>query len=131
LLISIIRSSNGIVDAWLADDGTLNGQITADTDYIVVGDEPPENASVTAIQARSDLLKRADELAVLRISVRDLLRRIGYKRETHTVRFGAGANPADFRAKMPEDQVIRRSGGAVSEIYQRREPPRAKAGTAF
>lgn len=131
LLISIIRSSNGIVEAWLADDGTLNGQITADTDYIVVGDEPPENANVVAIQARSDLLKRADEMAVLRISVRDLLRRIGYKRETHTVRFGPGANPADFRAKMPEDQVIRRSGGAVSEIFKPREPPRAKAGTAF
>ncbi|ASV76751.1 hypothetical protein THTE_4150 [Thermogutta terrifontis] len=131
LLISIIRQSNGIVDAWLDDEGNLHGQLTADTDYIVVGNEPPEGTNVAVIQARSDMLKRADEMAVQRISVRELLRRIGYKRETHVVRFGPGANPADFRAKPKEDEVIRQSTGAVSEIFQPRQPPRAKAGTAF
>ncbi|MBC7353588.1 MAG: hypothetical protein H5U08_14600 [Thermogutta sp.] len=131
LLISIIRQSNGVVDAWLDDEGNLHGQITADTDYIVVGNEPPEGTNVAVIQARSDMLKRADEMAVQRISVRELLRRIGYKRETHVVRFGPGANPADFRAKPKEGEVIRRSTGAVSEIFQPRQPPRAKAGTAF
>jgi len=131
LLISIIRQSNGIVDAWLDDEGNRHGQLTADTDYIVVGNEPPEGTNVAVIQARSDMLKRADEMAVQRISVRELLRRIGYKRETHVVRFGPGANPADFRAKPKEDEVIRQSTGAVSEIFQPRQPPRAKAGTAF
>lgn len=131
LLVSIIHSSNGIVDAWLDDDGTLHGQITADTDYIVIGDEPPENTNAAVIQARSDFIKRADEMAVQRISVRELLRRIGYKRETHTVRFGPGANPADFRAKPTEGELIRRSTGTVSELFAPREPPRGKAGTAF
>lgn len=86
---------------------------------------------MAAIQARSDLLKRADEMAVQRVSVRELLRRIGYKRQTHVVRFGPGANPADFRAKPGEDEVIRQSGGRVSDVFQPRQPPRAKAGTAF
>ncbi|MGQ9823213.1 MAG: hypothetical protein ACUVQK_15250 [Thermogutta sp.] len=123
LLISIIRNSGGLVDAWLDDQGNMNGSITPETDYVVLGSEPPEGTDVAVIQARSDFLKRAGELAVVSISLKDLLRRIGYKRESQVVRYGTAANPEDFRAK-PADGVVRESPGTVSEIFQKRQPPR-------
>ncbi|NMC20129.1 MAG: hypothetical protein GYA33_06870, partial [Thermogutta sp.] len=68
-------------------------------------------------------LKRAGELAVVSISLKDLLRRIGYKRESQVVRYGSAANPDDFRAK-PDDDRVRESPGSVSEIFEKRQPPR-------
>ncbi|GAB4128108.1 hypothetical protein [Thermopirellula anaerolimosa] len=123
LLISVIRNSGGLVDAWLDDQGNMNGSITPETDYVVLGSEPPEGTDVAVIQARSDFLKRAGELAVVSISLKDLLRRIGYKRESQVVRYGSAANPDDFRAK-PAEGVVRESPGTVSEIFQKRQPPR-------
>ena len=47
---------------------------------------------------------------------------MGWRRQTHVVTFGRGANPADFRAKPPEG-VPKTSTGNVSEVFRPRRPP--------
>ncbi|GAB6165201.1 hypothetical protein JCM19992_12010 [Thermostilla marina] len=129
-LINIIRSNGGMVDAYIDDKGVVHGQITASTDMLVVGNEPPDNATPDVIDARSRFIKEAEDMALQKISVRDLLRRIGYTRRGYVVRYGTGANPEDFRAK-PEGGKPRESSGNVSPLFQKREPPRGVGRSAF
>lgn len=129
-LINIIRTSGGVVDAYIDDQGNRHGEVTADTDLLVIGDEPPDDTPADVINARSQFLREAEDLAVQKISVRDLLRRIGYTRRAYVTRYGSGADASDFRAR-PEGGVPRASTGNVSPLFQERQPPRAGGNGAF
>ncbi len=130
LLRNLITMSGGVVDCDVDEKGNVSGEITMQTRYLVLGDKPSEKGDPAGLQAYSKIRGEAESLGIQKISLGDLLERMGYKPQAHLVNFGMGANPNDFRAK-PEGGVSRVSSGNVSEIYKPREPPRGGSGGAY
>jgi hypothetical protein len=130
LLRNLIKMNGGIVDCDVDEKGKVNGEISVETRYLVLGDKPSEKGDTTGVAAYSKIRGDAENLGIQKISLGDLLERMGYKSQAHLVNFGMGANPNDFKPK-PEGGVNRVSSGNVSEIFKPREPPRSNAGGAY
>ena len=130
LLRDLISMNGGVVDCDVDSRGKVNGEISPQTRYLVLGDKPSEKGDTSGLAAYSKIREEAESLGIQKISLGDLLERMGYKAQSQVVNFGAGANPKDFKPK-PEGGVNRVSSGNVSEIYKPREPPRSGAGGAY
>ncbi len=120
-VINLITLNGGIVDFYLDDEGNKTGEVTTETRYLVLGITPDETATEARRNARTELLRVADTYGLTRITLQELLNRMGWKNLTPVIRYGEGANPADFRAKPPEG-LPRVSTGTVSPIFQPRTP---------
>jgi hypothetical protein len=130
LLRDLIKLNGGVVDCDVDEKGKVNGEISVETRYLVLGDKPSEKGDAAGLAAYSKIRGDAENLGIQKISVGDLLERMGYKPQSHLVNFGGGANPNDFKPK-PEGGVNRVSAGNVSELFKPREPPRSNAGGAY
>jgi hypothetical protein len=130
LLRNLIKLNGGVVDCDVDEKGKLNGEITIQTRYLVLGDVPSEKGDPNGLTAYSKIKEEAERLGIQKIPLGDLLERTGYKPRSHLVNFGGGANPKDFKPK-PEGGVNRVSSGNVSELFKPREPPRSGTGGAY
>ena len=130
LLRNLIKLNGGEVDCDVDEKGKVNGEISIQTRFIVLGDKPSEKGDTSGAAAYSKIRGDAENLGIQKISLGDLLERMGYKPQSHLVNFGMGANPNDFKPK-PEGGVNRVSSGNVSEIFKPREPPRSSSGGAY
>lgn len=116
----LIEMNDGIVDAYLKDDGTVEGEITANTRYLVLG-EIPESALQTKLQAGwNTMSQEATRLGVEAITLPEFLGQMGYKPQDRTVPLGAGATARDFPAR-PDDQ----SPPTATPRFRARTPYRA------
>jgi hypothetical protein len=122
IVLNIIRSNGALVDCYIDDEGNKTGEITTETRYLVLGVQPDETASEARRKARTDLLRTADVYGLTKITLQELLARMGWSVQTPVIRYGSGANPADFRARPPGG-VPPVSRQPVSEIFQPRTPP--------
>jgi hypothetical protein len=125
-VINIITANGGVVDYHTDDtvpeDPKEVGQFTGNTRYLVEGNEPAADAALAKLrEIWTKVDKEAESRALTKISLKQLLNKMGYKRETRVVRFGPGANPADFRPKPPEG-VPKVSSGTVSGLYTKERP---------
>jgi hypothetical protein len=124
LLRNLININGGVVDCEVDDKGKRTGNVTIQTRYLVLGEDPSEKSDPNAIAEYTKLREESQKLGVQTISLKELLDRMGYKPQSHVVNFGTGANPKDFKPK-PEGGVNRVSSGNVSEIFKPRQPPRS------
>ena len=99
----LIELNGGIVDAYLDDDGKVQGEITANTRYLISGD-PPEDAHKVALQkGANDMYKTGSSLGVETITIAEFLAQMGYKPQDRTVQLGKGANASDFPVRSERD----------------------------
>jgi hypothetical protein len=102
---NLIELNGGVVDAYLSDEGVVEGEITANTRYLVLGDVP-ELATQTKLNDGYNLMgKAASSLGVEKINIVEFLSQMGYKPQDRTVPLGAGATARDFPAR-PEDSSV-------------------------
>jgi hypothetical protein len=95
----LIALNGGVVDAYLDEDGKVQGDITANTRYLISGD-PPEKGGRSALQqGTQDMFKTASSLGVETITLPEFLSQMGYKPQDRTVHLGTGAKARDFPAK--------------------------------
>lgn len=95
LVKNLLEANGGVVDAELREDGTLNGNITNSTRFLVIGDEPkpgPEGSDTDYIDNFSLLDTEANRNGALKIKVDDLLNFMGWKAEIRIVSLGKGAS---------------------------------------
>jgi hypothetical protein len=130
LLKTLIEMNGGIVDSMVDDKGKKIGDITTQTRYLIRGENPVEKKDTAGADGYNKMIDEADKLGIQKISVQELLERMGYKSQTHVVTFGTGADPRDFKAK-PEGGINRVSSGNVSEIFKPRQPSRSGSGGAY
>jgi hypothetical protein len=130
LLQNLIKLNGGVIDCAVDAKGKINGEISVQTRYLVLGTPPGERGDASGVDAFSKVKGDAEKLGIQTIPLGDLLERMGYKPRSHLVNFGDRANPKDFKPK-PEGGVNRVSSGSVSEIFKPREPPRSNAGGAY
>ena len=136
-VLNLISMNGAVVDLYMDDNGKKVGKLSTNTRYLVLGKAPevkpgdkPDKAEDAVYATYSAIMKEADQLGIKTIPLHELLNRMGFRRETHVVRFGPGANPDDFRAQPPEG-VPKVSTGTVSPLFQPRQPPRGSAGSAY
>jgi len=130
MMIHIVTMNGGVVDCYITDQGERQGEFTSKSRYLVVGEEPDETASQARLDAHRDLLTDAEQRGLMKITLKDLLDKMGWKNQTPVVRYGAAANPKDFQVQPPEGGSPV-STGTVSPLFQPRQPPRASRGTAY
>ncbi|OHB80772.1 MAG: hypothetical protein A2V98_04520 [Planctomycetes bacterium RBG_16_64_12] len=130
MVVNIIRMNGGVVDCYVTDEGQRGGNLTNDTRYLVLGDAPDETSTEARRNARRDLLNDAEQRGLMKITLRDLLDKMGWKNQTPVVHFGREANPNDFRPLPPEGGP-KTSSGTVSPLFQPREPLRGSRGSAY
>jgi len=118
-----IAMNGGVVDSYIDDKGKRVGEITANTRFLVLGEEPTEKGAPAMREAFTKIYEDAERLGVQKLQLGDLLLRMGWKNQAAVVRFGLGGNSKDF-APTPDEGVQRKSSGKVSDIFQQREPPR-------
>lgn len=133
----LIEMQGGRVDYEMDEkEQVLGGKMKISTRYVVVDaeakelEEQPENAKAKAGAGGqgtpySKAMEEARQLGIKKITIGDLLRQMGWKKPTHVVEFGRGANPKDFQPKPPEG-VPRTSTGNVSDLFRQRRPPARK-----
>jgi hypothetical protein len=118
----LIELNGGIVDMYVKDDGTTEGQITANTMYLVLGEYPNLATQVALQKPWEDMHREARSVGVETITITDFLNQMGYRPQDRTVQLGAGASARDFPAR-PEDGSPR-SGAATR--FRPRTPNRTQ-----
>jgi hypothetical protein len=121
-----IELNGGELDAYLADDGSIQGKITANTRYLVLGDLPESATQAKHSESWNAMYAQAVSLGVETITLSEFLNQMGYKPQDRTVRLGAGANAQDFPPR-PLDSSGR--PGAAPR-FRPRTPNRATAPTS-
>lgn len=115
----LIELNGGVVDAYVDDQGNVQGAITVNTRYLVRGNEPTGGNAGKLQQAWEILSGDAKVNGVEVITLDKFLNQIGYAPSDRVVQLGSQSRSSDFPAK-PE-------GGAKGATPFR---PRAPSGVA-
>lgn len=75
---SLITLNGGVIDAEMLEDGTVEGKLTADTRYLVVGQRPTDKTNEKLIKGFTEITGEATRLGIETISLETLLDRMGY-----------------------------------------------------
>jgi len=118
---NLITMNGGVVDCYMDDKGKRFGDLTVNTRYLVLGEPPNPKGQPALMATYSKIIGDADRLGIKKMPLQDVLQQMGWKNQTHVVRFGRGANPQDFRAK-PEEGAPKKSTGSVSDVFKPRQP---------
>ena len=100
----IISINDGKVDAYPNGRGGLEGRISAETRYLVLGKYPEgaRNDEEFARKSWDKLTGDADTLGVETIALDKFLRLLGWNADGRTVKLGPGARPEDFPPTQSE-----------------------------
>ena len=94
----IIALNNGKVDALPGTGGSVDGEMTVDTRYLILGKFPESSVkdSESQRQAWTKMTESADRLGIETIALDEFLNLMGWQVELRTVALGASARPEDF-----------------------------------
>jgi len=121
----IIQINNGKVDAVPSEDGGIEGEMTVDTRYLILG-KPPEDSRDLSDTARKSFQKMSAEADTLNIEViplDDFLRLMGWQAEHRAVKVGAGARSEDFPPRSAQDYKPRTLNSSKNLFRQRKPQP--------
>lgn len=121
----LVEMNGGVIDAYVADDGTIQGKITVDTRYLVRGVEPTGGNQGALQKAWNDLSTDARVNGVEVITLDKFLNQIGYAPDERVVRLGPGARPSDF---PPQGEAGDASGRRATTPFRPRSPNGAAPG---
>ncbi len=119
----IIQLNNGKVDAVPDAKGGIEGQMSVDTRYLILG-KPEGNRGDPDGNARKSfqsMSAEADTLNIEVITLDDFLSLMGWVSEHRAIKVGKGARSADFPPRAIQDFKPRTSNGS-RDIFRRRKP---------
>jgi hypothetical protein len=129
LVRNIISMGGGQIDAEVHDDGAAEGALTANTRYLVRGDQR-DGSDPKVLTADGALIKESQNRGIQEINLLMLLDLMGYKAEVRTIGLGKNADPSQFKAE-PDQGRARTSTGSTSDFKERRPPQRKSGGSTF
>ena len=74
----LIGQNGGVLDCWLDEGGHKQGQFTADTRFIVVG-EAPDRGSPEFLKNHANFLREAEQYPVRKMTLSEFQQRMGYQ----------------------------------------------------
>jgi hypothetical protein len=123
----LIELNGGEVDAYVADDGAIDGEITATTRYLVLGELPESAVQAKAQESWHTMNQQANSLGVETITLSQFLNQMGYKPQDRAVRLGSGASARDFPPRPEDNTAIPGSAGRFRPRTPSRTTPAATA----
>ncbi len=124
LVLRTIARNNAVVDAHVDEAGKKQGRLTEDTDFLILGSRPTGEA---AVKARVELIREAEKNGIQKMSLPDLLARMGWKNPNPVAHEGIGSG---FTGRNT-DGVQQKSTGTVSPKFQPRRPPTSSRGSTY
>ena len=124
-LRGVIELNNGKIDAVPGEDGTIDGEMTVDTRYLILGKYPDDarrksNAIRDAWQVMND---EANTLNIEGITLNEFLSLMGWNANAKTVKLGTGARGIDFPARAQGDYRPRDIKPSKDQFRTRKAPP--------
>ncbi|MCH8839460.1 MAG: hypothetical protein IH831_02040 [Planctomycetes bacterium] len=119
-LKSVIALNNGKVDAVPGPNGTIDGQMSVDTRYLILGDHPDKPRQEHERRTWERMSEEADTLGIEPITLTDFLQLMGWQSERRTVKLGIGAQSKDFTATKEDVTTLKRGRGTDS--FRPRKP---------
>ncbi len=116
LVRSIIAAGGGEIDAEVLKDGRIQGELSAGTRYLVLGDEPTDR---DGLNGYGQMRTNAKMLGVQEISLPVLLDLMGYKAESRSVTLGRRRDQRETTTAPAADD------NPESEFPERRPPRRS------
>jgi hypothetical protein len=124
IIKEIIRLAGGVIDAELLNDGSVQGQMSVETRYLVVGDPPPKY-----LEVYSDLRRQADTMGVSVMPLAKFLDHTGFTGLVSVKTFGRHSRFEDFLdAPTVDKRQVGASHGNVSGSFIPRRPPQGNNG---
>ena len=133
-LRNIIEASNGVVDVVLDEKGHREGVLSVGTRYVVIGEKPTLSGNDENEDSYStayvQLISEAQDLGIQRISLDELLIRVGWTGGDRVVHLDRDSRSEDF--PPTSDEVVRRrsSGNTSGEIENSRVKERSTGNTS-
>lgn len=124
----LIELNGGVVDAYLKDDGTVDGEISANTRYLVLGELPESVAQAKLQDGWNAMYRQAQSLGVETITLSQFLNQMGYKPQDRSVTEGSATAPSSDAAGRPIAPSTQRPGGG--QRFRPRTPFRAAPAAA-
>ena len=90
----LINQNGGEVDCELDEQGHKQGEITANTRFIVVGDEPAKS-SAEFKKNHAEILHEADRYQIRKMTLNDFKQQMNYQKTSSVEHFGGSATPGD------------------------------------
>ena len=121
----IIQLNDGKVDAVPDGKGAMEGSMTVDTRYLVLGKYPEGTRDTSEFDRQSyqKMTGEADTLNIEVISLDDFLSLIGWVSEHRAVKIGPGARSEDFPAREVKDRTPRTLTGNRGFFRPRKPQP--------
>jgi hypothetical protein len=117
----LIELNGGVVDAYLDDDGKVQGEITVNTRYLVLGAFPESTSQTKLRPGWQSMTEAAQTNGVETITLDKFLNQIGYAPDDRLVRLGTSARSADF---PPEPDTGATGPSSSSGLFRQRTPSR-------
>lgn len=124
----IITTNGAVVDAYQDESGKVIGQVTRETNYLVVGTPPDEKSTREMRRGYTEMINAATRNLVRQIKIDELFQRMGYRDVDRVTSYGKGASPNQFRPKAPPEGLPVSSGN-ISPLFQPRQPQRGSKTT--
>ena len=116
----LVRMNNGVIDAWLGSDGKLEGELTARTRYLVVGEAPRGHQDeYSAIRAQ------ASKMGIPVVGLEKFVDHVGYVPNSRFVEYGRNSNPQEFQDNTRDKRFITPPSTPNSGFRTRRPPAAA------
>ncbi|MEM7516705.1 MAG: hypothetical protein AAF368_07255, partial [Planctomycetota bacterium] len=98
----LIALNGAVVDAVLEEDGSVTGELTAKTRYLVMGDFPNSSKQAGLRKGWETMSNDAETFGVDKITLQQFLDQMGYRPTDRTVVLGPGAKSSDFAPKRSD-----------------------------
>ncbi len=124
-LKSVIQLNNGKVDAIPGDTGLVDGEMTVDTRYLILGKYPESTVSGGDVQRQAweKMTETADRLGIETITLDEFLTLMGWKADRRTVTLGVSARPDDFPPKPAGDYHPPKNLSGTGGFHPRKPQP--------
>jgi hypothetical protein len=123
MLKRLIEANGGVVDCWINEkqdselkaDDRIEGSLSALTSFVVVNENVAKDLDPEVGKAQDMILQKAKNFAVRKISLQDLLNRMGWKNVTPEYGFGKKIFTEEMRVKPGEPKM---SYGRTAELFK-------------
>jgi hypothetical protein len=121
LVRNLVTLNGGVVDAYLSEEGNVEGAMSVATRYLVLGRAPASVLQSKQAEGWQAMTREATALGIETITLDQFLDQMGYRAESRAVQLGDAARARDFPAQQYTDAA---TAGAqrTPARFRQREP---------